>query len=205
MRAATRHRIVFAAAVVLVGIAVSIPGIAQTTDGIPWDVASPISWSLFRGPAPSDAAQRNEPAAIHMTIQWRASFVTTSTNGRTWSARVDSVTVTNTISPSRSWHVPSKVNAQVLQHEQAHFDLNEAYRRKLEAVLLCIQAQAASKQASLDAVYDATCGAADEILNTLVEMQTRYDNETHHSIDRQAQVEWEARIAQWLLQPRTVP
>lgn len=190
---------------VLLLLSASIGAFAAASDGIPWNLACPVSWSLFQGAAPSDATQRNEPAAIHMTIQWRASFVTTSTNGRTWTARVDSVTVTNTISPSRSWHVPSKVTQDILEHEQAHFDLNEAYRRKLEAVLPCVQAQASSQQGSIDAVHAATCAAADEILEMLVVMQTRYDGETRHGMDRNAQADWEAQIARWLREPLAIP
>ncbi len=172
--------------------------------GIEWDEASPITWALFQCSAPADAVNRSEAAAIHMTIRWHASYSVTS-SGSTWIGHVQSVTVTNTMEPSLSWVVPGKADAGVLQHEQAHFDLNEVYRRKLAILLPCLQAQSPTKQGAIDALNAALHRKASEVLAQLQKAQARFDAETRHGNGASAQARWEAQIATWLLNPSAAP
>jgi predicted secreted Zn-dependent protease len=139
-----------------------------------------------------------------MMIEWRASYSLTS-NGGDWTGHVQSVTVTNTMQPSLSWVVSGKATASVLEHEQAHFDLNEVYRRKLEAVLPCLQAKQATKQGVIDALNTSLHQKANEILAQLQVAQARYDAETRHGNDTAGQARWEAQIAAWLLNPTAAP
>jgi len=171
---------------------------------IPWDVSTPIRWSMFQAIPPADAIHRNEAAAIHMTIRWHTGYSVRS-NGSTWTGQITSVTVTNTMEPSLSWVVPGKADNRVLGHEQGHFDLNEVYRRKLEALLPCLQAQGATKEASIDALNAAIHQCAGEILAQLQAMQSRYDDETSHGNHSAEQARWESQIAAWLLQPISAP
>jgi len=139
-----------------------------------------------------------------MTIEWRASYSLTS-NGGDWTGHVESAAVTNTMQPSLSWVVAGKATPSVLDHEQAHFDLNEVYRRKLEALLPCLQARHATKQGAIDALDGALHQRANEVLSDLQAAQARYDAETRHGNDTAAQARWESRIATWLLNPTAAP
>jgi len=188
----------------LIGISAFGATAQGTTPGIPWDATSPLTWDLFRCTPPADAVHRSEAAAIHMTIRWHASYAVTS-NGSTWTGHVQTVTVANTMEPSLSWVVPGKATAQVLRHEQGHFDLNEVYRRKLEMHLACLQAQNASKQGAIDVLNAALHQRANEILARLQVAQARYDAEAGHGNDLTRQAQWETLIAAWLLNPAAAP
>jgi predicted secreted Zn-dependent protease len=115
------------------------------------------------------------------------------------------VTVTNTMEPSLSWVVAGKATAQVLRHEQGHFDLNEVYRRKLEVNLACLQAQSATKEGAIDALNATLHQKASEILGQLQAAQARYDAEAGYGSNPTGQAQWEALIAAWLLTPSAAP
>ena len=174
---------------------------------ITWDQTTPITWDLFQGIPPADAAQRTEAAAIHMTLRWHASYAVSSSNGgATWTGQVAAITVTNTMEPDQSWVVPGKAFDGVLSHEQLHFDLNEVYRRKLECRLLeTISCQASTQQATIDQLVSALSKTANAILLQAEETQELYDSETSHSTDAAGQARWQAVISQWLLAPLTAP
>lgn len=192
------------AATTLFACLLSVIALCVASDGsvpsVPWSAASPVTWSLFQCPPPADAIHRSEAAAIHMTIEWRASYSLIS-NGGDWAGYVQSVTVTNSMQPSLSWVVPGKATSSILEHEQAHFDLNEVFRRKLEALLPCLQAKHPTKQGAIDSLNDALHQRANEVLSELQVAQARYDAETRHGNDTAAQARWEAQIALWLLDP----
>ena len=174
---------------------------------VDWDPSFPITWDLFQGAPPANAHQRTEAAAIHMTISWRASYSVSSSHGGTsWVGQVATITVTNTMEPSSSWVVPGKAGDSVLSHEQLHFDLNEVYRRKLECLLLATNScQASTQQEAVDQLNAALHQTATDILQTLSEMQTRYDSQTFHSTNAAEQARWQGLIGQWLLAPTTAP
>lgn len=174
--------------------------------GIPWEADRLISWSDFRGPPPPDAALRSEAAAIHMTIAWHATYTVTTQDRVHWIGRIASVTVTNTMDPTRSWVVPGKASAHLLQHEQTHFDLNEVYRRRIEILLQGIPACAGSDQNDAVRRLDTQLHAiAEAELQTLQAMQSLYDAETAHGIDRTEQTRWEEKIRGWLQSPLAAP
>jgi len=189
----------------LMALCVILPAAGQTSDSIPWNADRPLVWADFQCTPPADAIHRNEPAAIHMTIHWRVSYSASSATGSTWMGRVGNTEVTNVMSPKLSWAVPGKVDALILLHEQAHFDLNEVYRRKVERALLCVQAQGVSQQGVLDALKAQVHNVANALLNRLVEVQAQYDDETQHGVNRAMQVHWQEQIARWLLDPAGAP
>jgi len=181
---------------------------ATTSDGsvpgIPWNAATPLTWDLFQATPPADAIHRTEAAAIHMAIRWHASYSVALSVG-SWRGHVQSVTITNTMEPSLSWVVSGKADGRVLSHEQAHFDLNEVYRRKLETLLACIQAQSATKEGVIDVLNAALHRRANEVLLQLQAAQARYDAEAGHGNNPAGQARWEAQIAAWLLNPTAAP
>jgi len=174
------------------------------TESIPWEQASPISWSLFQGPPPSDAVHRTEAAAIHMTLRWRVSYAISSSGGN-WSGRVNEVTVTNTMEPDQSWVLSSKADAYILAHEQTHFDLNEVYRRKIECVLQAITCSGSSQQGVLDSLNAQIRDQAGALLTKVSEMQALYDSETSHSKNQAMQAHWDHQVQLWLENPTAAP
>ena len=188
----------------------SVSLIAMTAEveplSVTWDHAYPITWDLFQGSPPADAVQRTEAAAIHMTIRWHASYSVSSANGTAWTGQVASITVTNTMEPSRSWVVPGKTFANVLSHEQMHFDLNEVYRRKLECLLLATgTCDSTTQQGAIDLLNATLHQTANIVLQQVSDMQALYDIQTSHGNDRAEQARWETLISNWLIAPTMAP
>lgn len=208
MQHAARWSLIRVVAPLLLACLIGLVGFATASDGsvpgIPWDVATPLTWDLFLATPPADAVHRSEAAAIHMTIHWHASY-SVAPSGGAWIGHVKSVTVGNTTEPSRSWVVPGKADDRVLRHEQGHFDLNEVYRRKLEIVLPCIQARCATKEGVIVTLNAALHRKANEVLAQLQAAQARYDAEAGHGNDPAGQARWDAQIAVWLLNPTAAP
>lgn len=91
--------------------------------------------------------------------------------------------------PNEAW---TKTNdSYILHHEQLHFDLTEVYARKLR--------KAFSETPVTMANVGATFRNLVKKYNRALEAeQDRYDRETDHSIDQEAQAEWNELIPQWL-------
>jgi len=193
--------------VLLLALAPVALGVAQSTPLVPWDADTLLTWSSFQGTPPSNASQLAEVAAIHMTVKWHADFSVCAhrSGGYSWLGTVQDVVVSNTMNPRFSWVISSKATPAVLHHEQLHFDLNEAYRRKLELELSSVQVQGTTGQGTLDALDAKIKQTAKLILDDLSAMQTRFDQETSNGQNLVAQAQWEANIATWLVNPALVP
>lgn len=173
-----------------------------------WSADRPLLWDDFQGKPPVQAQDMMEAAQIHMTIRWQLqSIMEYDCQHLIWTAIIDrtSLTVANTMVPAVSWVDRGRQNSATLNHEQRHFDLNEVYRRKLQAALAPLTAEGgtadAAKQA-LQALIDAT---SQKILSQLTNTQASYDQETRHGTDLQAQAVWNTWIGAWLANPNQAP
>jgi len=88
----------------------------------------------------------------------------------------------------RSWVLPSKRSAELLQHEQGHFDLARllALEFKQEAGSTVLLRNNYSRK--LDSIFNAD-------LYDIKQMEIQYDTETNHMWDRAAQERWNKKIA----------
>jgi len=171
---------------------------------ISWDIASPIDWHLFRCTPPSNATRLSEAAAIHVEIQWNARYLISTSQGRV-TGQVTNLTTINAMDPSKSWVVPSKQERWLLRHQQGHFDLNEAYRRKLETVLLEVTTTGRDADSVCTSLESLLHAAAHQVLSTLEDQQARYDAETSNGRNDSQQARWEGQIAYWLDNPSAAP
>ncbi len=89
-----------------------------------------------------------------------------------------------------SWRMPGMKIKEVLKHEQLHFDICELYGRRFYAEILGLRKQ------------ELTFETLDETLERLREdyeiIQDRYDMETGHSTNTEAQHRWERIIVDQL-------
>ena len=77
---------------------------------------------------------------------------------------------------------------ELLDHEQGHYDIAAALADKLQKKLssLCFDRNNFARQ--IDSAYKSTSSYYDTL-------QTRYDVETNHGLDREIQAKWKTRIA----------
>ncbi len=196
-------------AVLLSVCVLAVFGWAQSVESgmLLWSAEHPLSWSDFLGSAPS-GVDSSTPAEINIRVQWRISVVTEydwATHG--YASRVDpaSVQVINLMNCSDSWCILGRATSNTLRHEQAHFDLQEVYCRKLRDALATIHVTATSDSMAQQLIQQSIQDTAGMILGRLEAEQDRYDRETVHSTNVQMQDQWCERIAEWLRHPESAP
>ena len=148
----------------------------------------PIDWSLerkltkadFRGRAPAGAPNA-ALSWINIDASWecdRTSLVTS---------------VRAAFDPSRSWwrttHGRLQLEAQLLEHEQLHFDLAEVVARQIRRRFVELK-DACSEPGGTEPIHEIVARADYE----LQEEQQRYDRETSHGMNARAQEQWKRRI-----------
>ena len=85
--------------------------------------------------------------------------------------------------PEKSWYKPEVSNGHILLHEQLHFDLTELYARKLRKRIA---------ETKFSENIRAELNQLNDDINKELEMaQNKYDLETNHSINIEAQKQWE--------------
>lgn len=175
-------------------------GLAQ--EPIEWSVERKLTKGDFKGRAPV-AAPNASMSAISIETSWECEAGVLVTSARA------------TFDPSRSWWRNSQGSvwgdagermsstqaqqtarrnvlqrdAQLLEHEQIHFDIAEVTVRKIKTRF------AEFKNACADA--DGTepiQQMVSEIDRELEEEQQRYDRETAHGINERAQEQWRRRV-----------
>jgi len=177
---------------------------SQETDQFPWSADRLLLWDDFQGKPPVQAQEMMEAAQIHMTIHWQLQLIMEyNCQLQLWTAIIDrpSLTVVNTMVPASSWVDRSRQNSATLNHEQGHFDLNEVYRRKLQAALAPLTAEGGTADAAKQALQALIDVASEKVMSQLANTQANYDQETHHGTDLQAQTAWNNRIDTWLGDP----
>ena len=146
-----------------------------------WSPDYKLRWSDFKGKVPPDAA----PAAT------TASGISYKYSANLLHHEVElDFEVSAFFYPRESWYKPDACDDFVLQHEQVHFDISELYARKMRFRLERTSFSENVKQEIRD-IYQ-------EILKELADFQDQYDWETNFSRNREAQLEWNARIAEAL-------
>lgn len=141
-----------------------------------------ITWEDFRG-KPTNSQYG---AAIFSNFAFGASFqiidgfIVATVQTKTYMVR------------GMSWVIPAAHDAYSLSHEQLHFDITRLVVERFKKKISVMKA---------DLVIDLNSMIQYEYLESYREMnqlQNQYDNETHHSINRHKQVEWEEKVEKWL-------
>lgn len=150
---------------------------------IRWSASRHLTWADYRG------VPDNSSDAAAMTV-YLIAYEEECAGDRY------SFTVTTTFQPDRSWVRPSVLEtpwrgAQLLDHEQLHFDLSELNARRLRQWLseLAAPCRMASDERNASITKRIRADAND---------QHRYDQETNFGRDDRAQSRWSADTARAL-------
>jgi hypothetical protein len=172
---------------VLAVMSVAPPALAQ--DVIAWSSERRLSKADFKGRAPASAS--NAMSWLNIDLSWGC-----EAGALVASARA-------TFDPSQSWWRPASDNAssrrplqrdaQLLEHEQLHFDLTEIAVRRIRKRLEELK-DACAEPGGADAIPS----EIEKIDRELHEEQRRYDRETVHGTDARAQAKWAERVKKLL-------
>ncbi|MDT0608567.1 DUF922 domain-containing protein [Croceitalea rosinachiae] len=153
----------------------------ELEESVLWSADKRLTWSDFKGPIPPDAV----PAATTASgISYKY-----SANLLHHEVKLD-YTVNAYFYPNESWYKPDSCDDLILSHEQLHFDISELFARKMRLIL--------SRTSFTENVKTEIRKIYKEILKELSDFQDKYDWETNFSRNREAQLEWNARIAEAL-------
>jgi hypothetical protein len=141
-----------------------------------------ISWDEFT-PRTSRPAGVQEDAEIKCASNPRWDWSCDGGN-----CRITALTVEARVNRDASWVVEGRQSAELLHHEQGHYDIFGVLTRELNQALVALRArsgaalqrQIASTRASFQARID--------------QLMVDYDNQTQHGADRTAQRRWDERL-----------
>jgi len=148
----------------------------DSDDFIDWSADRKLRWDDFKG-TPETGSDRAALSSILIHVDF--SF---SNNNFKWK-------ITCRFSKKKSW-ARSKTD-YILSHEQAHFDITEVHARKLHQRLSQYTFNQKTYQKDLQQIYQG-------IVKEENEMQTAYDSETNHSINKDKQAEWLIKVSRLL-------
>ncbi|WP_299683888.1 DUF922 domain-containing protein [uncultured Dokdonia sp.] len=148
---------------------------------VAWQPNKTLTWEDFKG----------SPNAS-------GSFVASTSSGMSQSYVIDNkgmlhkdeTQVVAHFYPEYSWYRAKDTTARLLKHEQAHFDITEIHARILNARIQAYNFTSNSKK-EVKALYE-------EVERHRRGMQRTFDEETNHSINREAEKKWEEKIARLL-------
>lgn len=177
---------------------------------LPWNADRPLTWDDFQGLPPAGAEKSAEAAQIVMRLGYSFKAQTWfDTKTGKWKAHLIEVTTTNAMDRTRSWVVPERKTDALLNHEQKHFDLNEVYRRLLQAALENflgrLETVGDTEEEAMAKLEEKLKEMFERVKRKCEEVQNQYDQETEHGRNAEKQREWDKKIAEWLFDPTKAP
>lgn len=149
---------------------------------IKWQEDRPLKWDDFKGkPDYSQKAGAVTVWATNYTYNWE--------NGD--STYIVTFNIENDFDVMGSWVLSDARTADLLRHEQLHFDINELFTRKMAAAFKSA-IYTANIKAEIEKIHQKYKAESDA-------MEAKYDVETGHSKNRDKQLQWERYIKLQLL------
>ena len=162
---------------------------SQPLEGtIPWKEGVFLSWNDFKAKPPQNSNfKANTNAGISFS----------------WGLRKEngnenlSYEVKSFFFPELSWVVAGAKTDHLLQHEQTHFDITELYVRKFRKGL---------SEFVLKGSYENVHEILNDLYNLIEKerslMQKEYDQQTNHSLNKEADIKWQKLVRKELFKLR---
>lgn len=178
-----------------------ILAVAEDPPTIEWSRARPLTWGDFQGAVPAGAAPERV-ATSNTSLSWSYAYDVEWSRGNCV-FRIQSIESSAGFHPEGSWSRPDHRTPAVLVHEQGHFDLTRLHH--LEFVARTRGLVGKSRPCRGDSERRARRDVEDQIASLAgaeyeavwrehLREQERYDDETRHGIDIEAQAQWTRRI-----------
>lgn len=149
---------------------------------VPWKSQTQLQWKDFKS-APDDSSP------FKALTSWGLGYDITYEN------KVLTVNISCYFIPEKSWVKEGHTNDYLLNHERQHFNIAQIYARKFQKEVDAFKAKLTKVDQStgkaINKIYD-------KIMNDCNAEQLRYDKETRHSLNKEAQAKWDTYIQQSL-------
>ena len=156
----------------------SISSWAFSQTKISWNENRPLKWTDFTGNIDRTSEHR---AVTYSGIEYNYSFSISAEGEVSVEAEIGCFFI-----QEYSWSYHDSQTKELLKHEQLRFDISELHARKMR-----------KRVAEYDFTEDAENEMAiiyAEVMQELMDMQVKYDEETNHSKNTEKQKEWNALI-----------
>jgi FtsZ-binding cell division protein ZapB len=168
--------------IVISGLLIAILSFAaisskEIKNGIVWSPDDKLEWSDFKMKAEADS---RHAALSHCGMTMAMSHDETEMTFK----------IKALFDPAQSWVKSDEPSDYLLAHEQLHFDIYERYVRELRKALKTIEFGG-----DIKAIPEQVQALYQSVNDRLNQAQEDYDRETKHSLDKEAQLEWNERIA----------
>ncbi|MBA3674828.1 MAG: hypothetical protein H0W75_07715 [Chitinophagaceae bacterium] len=147
---------------------------------IEWTGNRKLTWEDFKG-TPKSISNSNAAAQTYCGFGFQTNYVTILTKTK--------IFVTTTFTCNLSWvRQDQKNRADLLEHEQGHFDLCEVYARQLRKKLQEKKLTVFNLNTDADIIFK-------DVYALYLERQELYEKETNYGLNRQKQIEWTKTIS----------
>ena len=148
-----------------------------------WKEGEKLTWDNFKSPV---NRKNNPDVAAYTNCGWEYSVVKSSDSKAP--VKIEIKTLFN---EDKSWKDSKKINDEVLQHEQKHFDIAEIFVRRFR--------KAVTERVRTSGDYDRLFKSIyNDISNGYKNFQMAYDKDTRHGMNKEKQAEYNAAISQEL-------
>ena len=156
---------------------------SQQEERMEWSANRLLRWSDFKG-VPNQLGDYAATTSSGLSQSYSISS--------TGYINKESITIKANFYPQYSWYRAKDTTAYVLKHEQTHFDITELHARYLRKRIADFSFTS-NAAAEIKALYQ-------EVETQRRAMQKQFDEETQHSIIREKEYYWEAKVAVLLAQ-----
>ena len=155
---------------------------SQETTAIEYSPVGAFDWSMFKGkvnPHHLEVMGKNTGAVTVSSLSYKSEL-----RGRSAMIKISALFL-----PSKSWTLYPKLEhaEEALNHEKRHFDICEIYARKIRQEISNARLNRYNFNVEVGSIFK-------KLVTEYRAMQTRYDSETRHSVDREQQKKWNSYI-----------
>jgi hypothetical protein len=139
-----------------------------------WNESVPLKWKYFSGKVKDTSAF---DAEVFAEVRYTYEFFSTGDYRFDVYAQVD---------PQTSWCKGAKQSADLLKHEQLHFDIAELFARRIKQAFENYQ-YTENFSSEIEQIFNQKKAEYHAV-------QRQYDEETNHSIDKEKQRSWQQQV-----------
>lgn len=160
-----------------------VPDFKKHEKEIEWTASRKLTWEDFKG-SPKLISNSNTAAQTYCGFAFQTNYVNILTKTK--------IFITNTFTCNLSWVRPDqKSRAELLEHEQGHFDLCEVYARQLRKKLQEKKLTVFNIDPDANIIFK-------DVYALYLDRQELYEKETKYGLNQQKQIEWTKLISKEL-------